>query len=93
MLSRLLNQNKTTMKTYKQITIKVPSEIAENYYRVPEKKREQIELKLAAILDLQLKTNRKEAAQRLRKAMDAASEEAQKNGLTPEILESILNEE
>ncbi len=81
------------MKTYKQITIKVSSEIAENYYRVPEKEREQIELKLAVLLDLQLKTSRKEAVQRLQKAMDGASEEAQQNGLTPEILESILNED
>jgi hypothetical protein len=81
------------MKTYKQITIKVPSEIAENYYRVPEKEREQIELKLADIIDWQLENRRQEAAKRLRILMDRASEKAQKNGLTPEILESILNDD
>ena len=81
------------MKTYEPITIQVPSDVAEAYRGVSEEQRKQIELKLAVLLDLQLKTNRKEAVQRLQKTMDAASEEAQKNGLTPEILESILNEE
>lgn len=81
------------MKTYEEITIKIPSDVAEAYRRVPEEERKQIEIKLAVILDLQLKTSRKEAVQRLQQAMDSASEEAQKNGLTPEILESILNEE
>ena len=80
------------MKTYKQITIIVPSEVAENYYRVPEKEREKIELKLADLLDLQLENRRQEAVKRLRILMDRASEKAQKNGLTLEILESILNE-
>jgi len=81
------------MKTYEEITIKVPSEVAEVYRGVSEEKREQIELKLAAILDLQLKTSRKEAVQELQKTMKSASDEAQKNGLTPEILESILAED
>ncbi|NEP42991.1 MAG: hypothetical protein F6K35_28705 [Okeania sp. SIO2H7] len=81
------------MKTYEPITIQVPSDVAEAYRGVSEEQRKQIELKLAVLLDLQLKTNRKEAVQRLQKTMDAASEEAQKNGLTLEILESILNEE
>ena len=68
------------MKTYKQITMKVPSEVAENYYRVPEKERQQIELKLADIIDWQLENRRQEAAKRLRILMDRASEKAQKNG-------------
>ncbi|MDY6805196.1 MAG: hypothetical protein SXA11_15505 [Cyanobacteriota bacterium] len=81
------------MKAYKQITIKVSSEIAENYYRVPEKEREQIELKLADIIDWQLENRRQEAVKELQNLMDRASEKAQSNGLTPEILESILNED
>ncbi|NEP42990.1 MAG: hypothetical protein F6K35_28700 [Okeania sp. SIO2H7] len=81
------------MQTYEPITIKVPSELAENYYRIPEKERRQIELKLADTLDLQLENRRQEAVQRLQILMDRASEKAQRNGLTPEILESILAEE
>lgn len=81
------------MKTYEEITIKIPSEVAEAYRGVSEEQRKQIELKLAVLLDLQLKTSRKEAVQKMQKTMESASDEAKKNGLTPEILESILAEE
>ncbi|MDY6805195.1 MAG: hypothetical protein SXA11_15500 [Cyanobacteriota bacterium] len=80
------------MKTYEEITIKIPSDVAEAYRRVPEEEREQIEIKLALLLDLQLKISHKEAVQKMQKTMESASDEAQKNGLTPEILESILAE-
>ncbi len=80
------------MKTYEEITIKIPSEVAEVYRGVSEEKREQIQLKLALLLDLQLKISQKEAIQKMQKTMESASDEAQKNGLTPEILESILAE-
>ena len=81
------------MKTYEEITIKIPSEVAEAYRNATEEKREQIQIKLALLLDLQLKISHKEAVQELQKTMKSASEEAKKNGLTPEILESILAEE
>jgi hypothetical protein len=38
-------------------------------------------------------TLRPEAVARLRNTMDKASQEAQERGLTPEILESILNDD
>jgi hypothetical protein len=42
---------------------------------------------------LELEEKRKEAAKRLSILMDKASEEAQANGLTPEILQEILADE
>jgi len=45
------------------------------------------------IMQLQFKTPRKDAIARLRNTMDAISNEAQAKGLTPEILELILNDD
>ena len=81
------------MNTKEEITIKVPSNIALAYRNATEAEREKIELKLAAIMQLQFKTPRKEAIARLRNTMDAVSKEAQAKGLTPEILELILNDD
>lgn len=81
------------MNTKHEIAIKVPAEVAEAYRKATEEEQEQIQLKVAAILQAQLKIQRKEAAKRLRKTMDVISAEAQAKGLTPEILESILNDE
>ncbi|OCR02721.1 hypothetical protein BCD67_05920 [Oscillatoriales cyanobacterium USR001] len=81
------------MNTKEEITIKVPSNIALAYRNATEAEREQIELKLAAIMQLQFKTPRKDAIARLRNTMDGVSKEAQTKGLTPEILELILNDD
>jgi 1-deoxy-D-xylulose 5-phosphate reductoisomerase len=81
------------MNTKEEITIKVPANIALAYRNATESEREQIELKLAAIMQLQFKTPRKDAIERLRNTMDAISNEAQAKGLTPEILELILNDD
>ncbi len=81
------------MNTKEEITIKVPANIALAYRNTTESEREQIELKLAAIMQLQFKTPRKDAIARLRNTMDAISNEAQAKGLTPEILELILNDD
>ncbi len=81
------------MTTKEEITIKVPATIALAYRNATEAEREQIELKLAAIMQLQFKTPRKDAIARLRNTMDAVSKEAQAKGLTPEILELILNDD
>ena len=81
------------MNTKEEITIKVPANIALAYRNATESEREQIELKLAAIMQLQFKTPRKDAIARLRNTMDAISNEAQAKGLTPEILELILNDD
>ncbi|OKH57781.1 hypothetical protein [Scytonema sp. HK-05] len=91
-----------TMITKEEITIKVPSEVAQAYRNASEEEREQLQLKIAAIMQSQFTTDRQEAicAQRsseaiarLRNTMDKASLEAQERGLTPEILESILNDD
>ena len=81
------------MITKEEITIKVPSEVAEAYRNATEEEREQLQLKIAAIMQSQFRTKRQEAIARLRNTMDKASFEAQERGLTPEILESILNDD
>ncbi|MDJ0621182.1 MAG: hypothetical protein QNJ63_31350 [Calothrix sp. MO_192.B10] len=74
-----------------EITIKVPSEVAEAYRNATEEVQKQLQLKIAAIIQSQFTTPRQEAIACFRKVMDKASQEAQEQGLTPEILESILN--
>ncbi len=81
------------MITKEEITIKVSSEIAEAYRNASEEEREQLQLKIAAIMQSQFTMSRQEAIARLRNTMDKISLEAQERGLTPEILESILNNE
>ncbi|MEH2328040.1 hypothetical protein [Nostoc sp.] len=81
------------MITKEEITIKVPSEVAEAYRNATEEEREQLQIKIAAIMQSQFRTKRQEAIAHLRNTMDKASFEAQKRGLTPEILESILNDD
>ena len=84
--------SKQAMITKEEITIKVPSEVAEAYRNATEEERKQLQLKIAAIMQAQFKTPRLESIARLRNTMDKASLEAQERGLTPEILESILND-
>ena len=81
------------MITKEEITLKVPYEVAEAYRNASEEEREQLPLKIAAIMQSQFKTHRQEALVRLRNTMDKASLEAQGRGLTPKILESILNDD
>jgi vacuolar-type H+-ATPase subunit E/Vma4 len=81
------------MITKEEITIKVPFEVAEAYRNATEEEREQLQLKIAAIIQSQFTTDRQQAIARLRNTMDKASLEAQERGLTPENLESILNDD
>lgn len=76
-----------------EITIKVPSNLAQAYRNATAEEREQLQLKIAAILQSQFKTDRQTAILRLKNTMDQASLEAQARGLTPEILESILHDD
>ncbi|WP_353929014.1 hypothetical protein WJM97_11815 [Okeanomitos corallinicola TIOX110] len=78
------------MATREEITIKVPSEIAEAYRQATKEEQEQIQLKFASIMQLKLFNSRQDAVQHLRNMMDEVSKEAQAQGLTPEILDSIL---
>ncbi|MBW4615411.1 MAG: hypothetical protein KME21_19470 [Desmonostoc vinosum HA7617-LM4] len=80
------------MITKEEITIKVPSSVAEAYRNATKEEQEQLQLKIAAIMQSQFAMNRFEAIARLRNTMDKASLEAQERGLTSEILESILND-
>jgi hypothetical protein len=81
------------MITKEKITIEVTSEIAEAYRNASEEEREQLVLKIVAIMKSQFTTPRLESIAQLRNTMDKASLEAQERGLTPEILESILNDD
>lgn len=80
------------MINQEEITIKVPSEIASAYRHASQETQEQIQLKVTALLQAQIMESRKEKLKKFRETMNKASEEAQANGLTPEILESILSE-
>jgi hypothetical protein len=84
---------KQAMITKEEITIAVSSQIAEAYRNATEEERQQLQLKIAVIMQSQLTISRLESVARLRKTMDQASLEAQERGLTPEILESILNDD
>lgn len=81
------------MITKEEITIKVPSEVAEAYRNATEEEPEQLQLKITAIMQSQFTTKRLESIAHLRNTMDKASLEAQERGLTPEILKSILNDD
>lgn len=85
--------SKRTMITKEEITIKVSFEVAEACRSASEEERQELQLKIAEIMQSQFKTKRQEAIARLRNTMDKASQEAQKRGLTPKILESILNDD
>jgi hypothetical protein len=76
-----------------EITIKVPSNIAQAYRNFTEVEREQIEAKIADLLEIQLDSRRKEAIDKLHQTMHEIGTEAVKRGLTPEILESILSDD
>jgi hypothetical protein len=81
------------MATTEEIIIEVPSEIAEAYRQATKEEQEQIQLKFASIMQLKLLNYRQDAVQRLRKIMDEVSKEAQAQGLTTEILDSILQDD
>lgn len=81
------------MTTIKEITLKVPDTLAEAYILATPEQKESVILKFTAILQSELEDSKKEALTRFRQTMNMMSEEAQKNGLTPEILASILNDE
>ncbi len=69
------------------ITLTVPAEVAEIYNASSEQERQKIQM----LLGLWLKETR--PTESLAKVMDRISENAQARGLTPEILENLLNDE
>lgn len=70
------------------ITLKVNPEIAAAYQAVSPTEREQI----TKIVTLLLQNPKENDLAFLRRIMDDISDKAEANGLTPEILESILND-
>ncbi|MBE9248391.1 hypothetical protein IQ226_04100 [Dolichospermum sp. LEGE 00240] len=70
------------------ITLEVTSEIAEAYQFASLEERQQIQ----EIVSLLLKKEKENDIDFLRKIMDEISDRATARGLTPEILESIINE-
>jgi hypothetical protein len=80
------------MLNLEEITIKVSSEIAQAYRLASKQEQEQIQLKISALLQSQMMESWQEKIKKFRETMDLASQEAQTNGLTPEILEQILTE-
>lgn len=69
-----------------EITIKVDAEVADAYRSASDEDR----LKMGALASVQLGRYLR-SNESLQEAMAAMSEEAIRNGMTPEILESILN--
>jgi hypothetical protein len=75
-----------------EIKIKVPLSVAQNYWNATEEERQKIAEKIAFYLQSST-LSRKESLDKLYKTMDAIGQKAQERGLTPEILESLLNED
>lgn len=78
------------MNTSQEISIKVNQEIAQVYQKMSQFEQEEIQSKFMQVLSLELEKKRQKAIAQLSEIMDKASDEAQANGLTPEILEEIL---
>ncbi|MGB8698663.1 MAG: hypothetical protein WCD18_04535 [Thermosynechococcaceae cyanobacterium] len=74
-----------------EIVLKVPLDVAETYRRATEEEQAQIAARLSVMMRLRL--NQEAAIAKLNRTMDDISEKAQARGLTPEILESILNDD
>jgi hypothetical protein len=79
------------MNTKEEIILRVPLDVAQTYRQATEEERGQIAARLSVMLRSRL--TREEAIAKLNRTMDEISEEAQARGLTPEILESILNDD
>lgn len=73
-----------------QITINLPPQLAEAYQKAGKEEHEKVEKILQEVLEYLI---RQKAISDFQVASQALSEEAQKNGLTPEILERLLHEE
>jgi hypothetical protein len=76
------------MQTSEEITIKVSSHVAQAYQKATERKKQS----LAKLVSLFLREDMNEEIDFLGKLMDEISDRAVSRGLTPEILEKILNE-
>jgi hypothetical protein len=71
-----------------KISIEVSSETAEAYQSASPEDKERVRI----LIDLLMKKPREDNIDFLGKLMDEISDRAEARGLTPEILESLLNE-
>lgn len=76
------------MQISEEITIKVSPNVAQAYQKATERKKQS----LATLVSLFLREDMNEDVDFLGKLMDEISDRAVSRGLTPEILETILNE-
>ncbi|MGB5634606.1 MAG: hypothetical protein WBM44_23230 [Waterburya sp.] len=76
------------MDSSQEITIKVSPEVAVAYQNATEQEKNRLQALVSLFLDRDTSNNN----DLLRVIMDQISDRAQERGLTPEILESILNE-
>jgi hypothetical protein len=79
------------MSAIQEITIEVPSDIAEAYSKATDSQRQQIALKIGVMLT-GVMSEKEIAIDRIKQQMDDISREATANGMNPEILASILND-
>ena len=79
------------MVAIEKIAVEVPSEVAEAYRSATETERLQIATRIGLMLR-STTISRQDAARRLKQTMNKIGNEAVINGLTPEILQSILND-
>jgi hypothetical protein len=79
------------MNTKEEIVLKVPLDVAESYRKATDEEQAQIAARLSVMLRSRL--TKEGAIAQLNRTMDDISEQAQARGLTPEILESILNDD
>ncbi len=77
------------MRAVEEIAIEVPSAVAEAYRSATEHERQTIATRIGLMLSVS-SVSREDAARHLKQTMDNISSEAVANGLTPEILESML---
>ena len=75
-----------------EINIKVSPEVAQAYQQTTLEEQQQIQLKIAAVIQSQIAYSDKKNLTKFRQSMDLASQQAQNSGLTQEILKSILSE-
>ena len=75
-------------KTIEEITIKVSPKVAQAYQKATQREKQS----LATLVSLFLAEDANEKVDFLGKLMDEISDRAVSRGLTPEILETILNE-
>jgi hypothetical protein len=78
----------TNYQIYKPITINVDKQTGNLYKTIPKENQEKVQLLFSFLLKEFIESD----SNSLKKLMDDMSDEARAKGMTPEILEEILNE-